>query len=917
MRTTTLLLAVVSSTAGAAEPTPPTQAIVPGFARFYDDAASDAVEGGNLLLGELQCLGCHASESGRAGWPAAKKAPLLEHVGQRVRPEFIREFLRDPQAVKPGTTMPSVLTGATAEERQRQAEALTHYLALSGVPQDSGAASSSVQRGEALYHQVGCTACHDPQREGTVPTADSVPHGRLSRKYTLPSLQKFLADPLAVRPSGRMPHLLLSADESRDIAAYLLRDLALTPNLRFEYFEGAWDKLPDFARLTAKTTGTSAGFAVNVGRSDQFALRFTGYVQIARPGVYQFHLGSDDGSRLLIDGREVVRMDGIHPLTFGSGRVELTAGPHRLEVEYFEQGGEEVLQVEVEGPGVPRQSLESLVTLEERPPPAAEARRFTVDPTLADEGRKLYLQLRCAACHAGPAAPANDMAVTEPPPLARLRNSAGCLASPPAGAVPRFALSPRQVTALRAAVTRAAEPASDPPAPEKTRQKSLEQTIERTLLTLHCYACHQRGSTGGVLPARQAGFQSTQPEMGDEGRLPPPLTGVGAKLRPEWLAQIVQQGGKDRPYMLTRMPRFGAANVGALADTLAQADPEPAYTKVAPAAAPGAFKAVGRRLVGSQGFSCIKCHTWSNVPATGIQAISMTTMTRRLREPWFHAYVLDPPSIRPGTRMPAAWPMGQTLLPGLLGGDTHQQIHSVWQYLLDGDQAAPPAGLGRNPIELFPLTAPIVYRNFIEGAGPRAIAVGYPSKIHLAFDAQELRLALLWQGAFIDAARHWTDRGVGYQPPLGDNVLKLPAGAEWAVLDNNESPWPTESVRTLGGHFRGYRLNAQREPIFLYDIGAFHIEDHPRPLSASDQGRLVRTLTITRRGGAGKLWFRAAVGESIQERDGAYQVAGQYVVKVTGTDPPPRIRQQGARWELLVPVTADTTPRTLVQEIVW
>lgn len=60
---------------------------------------------------------------------------------------------------------------------------------------------------------------------------------------------------------------------------------------------------------------------------------------------------------------------------------------------------------------------------------------------------------------------------------------------------------------------------------------------------------------------------------------------------------------------------------------------------------------------------------------------------------------------------------------------------------------------------------PIIYRNFIEGAGARAIGVGYPEKVNLAFDANSLRVAMIWQGAFIDAARHWRDRGVGYQPP--------------------------------------------------------------------------------------------------------------------------------------------------------
>ena len=59
---------------------------------------------------------------------------------------------------------------------------------------------------------------------------------------------------------------------------------------------------------------------------------------------------------------------------------------------------------------------------------------------------------------------------------------------------------------------------------------------------------------------------------------------------------------------------------------------------------------------------------------------------------------------------------------------------------------------------------PIVYRNFITGAGNRGIGVGYPERAHLAFDANDLRLAMIWQGAFMDARRHWTGRGEGFEP---------------------------------------------------------------------------------------------------------------------------------------------------------
>lgn len=884
-------------------------AIVPAFERFYSTEGTDSVRAGLLLLGELNCVGCHATGSQSPLLASPKRAPILDQVGRRVRPEFLREFLLDPQAVKPGTTMPHVLGAGSEQQRREQAEALTHYLALTGAVQESAAVGAAVKRGESLFHQVGCVACHDRQQANAPPLPDSVPLGLLSKKYSLPSLQQFLAEPLTVRPSGRMPHLNLTADESRDIASYLLRDQALTPNVRYAYYEGNWDKLPDFTSLKPKSNGVTSGFAVNIGRPDNFAIRFEGFLQIAKEGQYRIHIGSDDGSRIWVDGQEVAAVDGIHPLQWGVGRVFLKAGAHPVVVEFFEQGGGEELKVEIEGPGLPRQALEAFITLDAQPPASAKAAAFVPDPAKAEQGRELFQKLACAACHEFGKDAKLPESHTALPKLARLNVERGCLATTPESGAPRYSLSAAQLAAIRAALNaiRGGDAAA---------AKTSNNAIDDTLAAFNCYACHQRGGRGGVVEARNASFQSNQPEMGDEGRIPPHLTGVGGKLRPEWLVHVFNNGAKDRPYMFTRMPKFGMPNVGHLVETLAKADPEPAYKPVTPSVAAGPFKATGRRLVGSQGFSCIKCHTWGNVPATGIQSIGMTTMTKRLREAWFHAYILDPPAFRAGTRMPAAWPMGQTLLPNVLGGETPQQIHSVWAFLSDGDKAAMPQGLGRDPIELMAIDEPVIYRNFIEGAGPRAIGVGYPQKVNLAFDANDLRLALAWQGSFIDASKHWTDRGVGFQSPLGDNVLKFASGVDFAMFEDEKATWPNQSARQLGYQFRGYRLNAQREPIFQYDVGPVRVEDHPRAL-VGEQGRLIRTLTLTRRGGESRVWFRAAVGEKIEAVGPAYVVDGVVRIQLTSPGASPLIKSDGNRKLLLVPVTVSAAPVAITQEITW
>src|SRR5687768_18058166 len=72
------------------------------FARFYADAGSDTVAGGQLLLGELNCTSCHQADASLAAQIVTKPAPILDTVGSRVRPQYLLKFLADPQATKPG-----------------------------------------------------------------------------------------------------------------------------------------------------------------------------------------------------------------------------------------------------------------------------------------------------------------------------------------------------------------------------------------------------------------------------------------------------------------------------------------------------------------------------------------------------------------------------------------------------------------------------------------------------------------------------------------------------------------------------------------------------------------------------------------------------------------------------------------------
>ena len=205
-------------------------------------------------------------------------------------------------------------------------------------------------------------------------------------------------------------------------------------------------------------------------------------------------------------------------------------------------------------------------------------------------------------------------------------------------------------------------------------------------------------------------------------------------------------------------------------------------------------------------------------------------------------------------------------------------------------------------IELIAFDEAIMYRNFIEGAGPRAIGVGYPEKLNLAFDANEMRLAMIWHGAFIDAAKHWTGRGAGFEKPLGDNVTNLPAGATFAVLESSQSPWPKTEPKELGYQFRGYRLGEKRQPTFLYSLNGVQIEDYPSPVGESDFFVFNRTLTLSSDAPPKNLWLRAAAAGKIENAgNGSYKIDDRLTLRVAGPALP-ELRKIDGQMELLVPV---------------
>lgn len=225
-----LVLIASSACAHPLQAEPINHAFVYTFDQFNipEDPDESLVNGGLLLLAELNCTACHAAPEAWKERLKAKPGPDLSAVGSRLDADSLWLMIRSPQSRKKGTQMPGLFAGEEGDEEK--VEALVEYLSTMkwNAPQ---VPAGDAERGKVLYHKVGCVACHEPAKDARPPKAAanaeiekpgnaSVPI-LLADAYDFTALSYFLQHPLVFRPAGRMPDMRLSAQEASDVAAYL------------------------------------------------------------------------------------------------------------------------------------------------------------------------------------------------------------------------------------------------------------------------------------------------------------------------------------------------------------------------------------------------------------------------------------------------------------------------------------------------------------------------------------------------------------------------------------------------------------------------------------------------------------------------------------------------------------------------
>jgi hypothetical protein len=136
----------------------------------------------------------------------------------------------------------------------------------------------------------------------------------------------------------------------------LQEDKKIIPGgVRYAYYEGKWDSLPNFSKLDPITAGIAdSSFSFEkLPASSNFGCVFQGFLKIDTEGYYIFGLSSPDGSKLYINDHEIINNDGRHGNDFFKTYVvPLQKGFYPLRIEYFQREGNRRLDIIYLPPGL-------------------------------------------------------------------------------------------------------------------------------------------------------------------------------------------------------------------------------------------------------------------------------------------------------------------------------------------------------------------------------------------------------------------------------------------------------------------------------------------------------------------------------------------------------------------------------------
>jgi len=493
-----------------------------------------------------------------------------------------------------------------------------HQNALTGTPQ--------LNLGRTMLMRYGCVHCHAITRpDGTKVLATDHPPSlvHIADKTTREWVYSWLKDPQAYAASTTMPNYKLSDGDASDISAYLVST-----------------STPHAGDTAAPDTKTVADADPTAGPS-LYGQSFCASCHAVQNAAGNL-VGGDVGPELTRIGNKA------KPEWLTAWLQNPRVYDATTPMPHYRFTPQQITTLTAYLQGKSDSDYGSGVHLD------------TASPQQIAHGRKLIVELGCAACHEiiGVQKPENfapELSTIGSKPLAQIVFLPGMehsvasyivakIRQPRAfGAsvkMPQFALTAAQTDALTTALLALTNRGKS--MPDNLRVAAVPDTnyqpaghAGKLITELACFSCHRINGKGGDMA--------------------PDLTWEGSAVQRPWLTDFLKNPNTLRPSLIRRMPRFNLSDNDnkELTDYILAVYQSPAIdADLAPSATnPPEAVEHGRQLFYSK-FACQSCHIADTKNDKGYIGPTLTQVGSRLTPAWVYAWLKDPQALRPGTTEP-------------------------------------------------------------------------------------------------------------------------------------------------------------------------------------------------------------------------------------------------------------------------
>src|SRR4051812_43156908 len=188
----------------------------------------------NIAYATFERAGCYACHKTKGFENVKKPGPILTKIDSKLSQDWVKNWIRNPKAVKPTTWMPRFWynsnNSAPEDAPRNEAEigAIAAYLFANSDKHEFAVKNpphGDAASGEKIVKDIGCQGCHvvgEGKRDEIGPRRTfGQPLENIGNKTTYEWIYNWVRDPKHYSPETYMPNLRLTDAQVADVATYL------------------------------------------------------------------------------------------------------------------------------------------------------------------------------------------------------------------------------------------------------------------------------------------------------------------------------------------------------------------------------------------------------------------------------------------------------------------------------------------------------------------------------------------------------------------------------------------------------------------------------------------------------------------------------------------------------------------------